>query len=79
MLKDFQEQQIKRATRMRSLKDTAVGVLWILIGIFFLVYRYFNINLFRTKPSMLDYLIGGLFILYGGWRIYRGYKKDYFR
>jgi len=79
MLKDFQEQQIKRTTRLRSLKDTAVGVLWILIGIFFLVYRYFNINLFRTKPSMLDYLIGGLFILYGAWRVYRGYKKDYFR
>jgi hypothetical protein len=24
-------------------------------------------------------LLGGLFILYGLWRVYRGYKKDYYR
>jgi len=25
------------------------------------------------------YVFSGLWLLYGGWRIYRGYKKNYYR
>jgi hypothetical protein len=79
MLEDFQDQQRKRLARVRSTMDFTMGTLLFLIGIFFLLYKKLGVNIFPNKPSELDYFIGGLFILYGGWRVYRGYKKDYFR
>lgn len=79
MLEDFQEQQRKRVSRVRSMMDFTMGGLLILIGLWFLTYEKLGINLFRREPSMIDYFIGGLFLLYGIWRIYRGYKKDYYK
>jgi hypothetical protein len=32
---------------------------------------------FPTAP--FNYIFGGLCLLYGGFRIYRGFKKNYFR
>ena len=58
--------------------DFTMGSLLFLIGVFFLTYEKLGINVFNRKPSTIDYLIGGLFVLYGLWRIYRCYKKDYF-
>ena len=29
--------------------------------------------------KLFRYMFGGISFLYGGWRIYRGYKKEYFR
>jgi len=59
--------------------DYGMGIILVLIGSWFLVYEKMNINFFRREPSSIDYFIGGLFVLYGIWRIYRGYKKNYFR
>jgi len=79
MLEDFQEENRKRTARIRSFMDTVMGILLIFMGLYFVFYRNLGINVFKQKPSDLDYAIGGLFIIYGAWRIYRGYKKDYFR
>lgn len=64
---------------MRSILDYGMGVLFLLIGLYFLLYENLDMNIFRQKPTALDKAIGALFVLYGGWRIYRGYKKHYFR
>jgi threonine/homoserine/homoserine lactone efflux protein len=79
MLEDFQEQQRKRMARMRSFMDYTMGSLLFLLGLFFLSYEKLGLNVFNRRHSTIDYLIGALFILYGIWRIYRGYKTDYFR
>jgi hypothetical protein len=79
MLEDYQEQQRKKITRMKSTMDFVRGGLLLLIGLYFLTYQKLGINVFKKNPSDIDYFIGGLFVLYGIWRIYRGYKKDYFR
>ena len=79
MLEDFQEEQRKKVTRVRSMMDFVMGGLIILIGLYFLLYDIFKINVFNRQPSMLDKIIGAVFILYGVWRIYRGNKKDYYR
>jgi hypothetical protein len=79
MLEDFQEDQRRRISRMRSIMDFTMGSLLVLLGLFFLFYEQLGLNVFNRRPSPIDYFIGGLFILYGIWRIYRGYKKDYFR
>ncbi|HEX6334027.1 MAG TPA: hypothetical protein VFZ78_07355 [Flavisolibacter sp.] len=79
MLEDFQEKQQRKVARLRSSMDITMGILIILIGIYFIVYDRLGINVFNREPSSIDYLIGTLFLLYGFWRVYRGYKKDYFK
>jgi uncharacterized membrane protein HdeD (DUF308 family) len=79
MTDDFKDRQNRQTTRVRSLMDYAMGVLLLVIGSYFLAYRELGINVFRQKPSVIDYFIGALFVLYGVFRIYRGYKKNYFR
>jgi hypothetical protein len=53
-------------------------VVFLCAGILFLFYEQLGIDFGRT-PSVLDIVIGILFLAYGGWRIYRGYKKNYFK
>jgi threonine/homoserine/homoserine lactone efflux protein len=79
MIEEYDQQRKKQVSRMRSITDYVMGILFISIGIYFLIYEKLGINIFRREPSPVDYLIGSLFIVYGGWRLYRGYKKNYFR
>jgi threonine/homoserine/homoserine lactone efflux protein len=72
MIEDFQEQQRKRTMRIRSFMDFTMGGLFIAIGIVLLVYQVGTLGEINRKG------LGVLFILYGIWRIYRGYKKNYF-
>jgi uncharacterized membrane protein HdeD (DUF308 family) len=80
MIEKYQEEQRKKTSRLRSLMDMTMGLLVVFIGICFLLYEQLNLKkIFGKEHSSLDYVIAGLFIVYGIWRIYRGYKKDYFR
>lgn len=79
MLEEYQEEQRRKASRVRSVMDFTMGVILIVAGLYFLLYRQLGVNLFNREPSDIDYLLGALFVLYGSWRIYRGYKKDYYR
>jgi hypothetical protein len=74
-MNQYQEQEQAKVNRIRSIMDFAMGILLIFLGAYFFAYRHLGINFFQREPSEVDYLIGGLFCLYGGWRIYRGYKK----
>jgi len=78
MHEDYQREQRKRAAQMRSVLDFTMGGLLVIFGIYFLVYSRLGINFFNRKPSPIDYFLGALFVLYGIWRIYRGYKKNYY-
>jgi uncharacterized membrane protein len=73
MLEDFEEQQRKRTTRIRSFMDFIMGGLLLVAGILLLIYKVGNLDDINRKG------LGILFALYGAWRIYRGYKKNYFR
>ena len=79
MIEEYEQKRRKQLTRMRSTMDTVMGILFVLVGIYFLVYDEMGWNVFNRDPSSIDYAISTLFILYGAWRLYRGYKKDYFR
>lgn len=72
MIEDFREQQQKRTVRIRSFMDFTMGGLLVVAGTFLLIYKVGNLDDINRKG------LGGLFILYGIWRIYRGYKKNYF-
>ena len=79
MIEDYQNEHRKKVTRVRSVMDYIMGAIIILIGVYFLLYETLGLNVFRREPSPLDKLLGGVFILYGIWRMYRGYKKNYFK
>jgi uncharacterized membrane protein len=73
MLEDFEEQQRKRTARIRSFMDFIMGGLLVVAGTLLLIYKVGNLDDLNRKG------LGVLFVLYGAWRIYRGYKKNYFK
>lgn len=79
MIEDYQEKQVKQRTRMMSMMNYIMGAVFFLIGVYFLIYEKMGWPLLEREPSSIDYFIGLLFILYGAWRMYRGYKKNYYR
>jgi threonine/homoserine/homoserine lactone efflux protein len=78
MTEEYEKQRRKQVNSMRSIMDYTMGIIFFGLGMYFLLYEKLGMNFLNRKPSTIDYLIGGLFVLYGGWRIYRGYKKNYF-
>ncbi|MCU7547855.1 hypothetical protein OCK74_01960 [Chitinophagaceae bacterium LB-8] len=78
-MNDYENEKRKQVSLMRSILDYGMGTVFFLIGLYFMLYDILDINIFPRKPSAMDKLIGLIFIAYGGWRIYRGYKKNYFR
>jgi hypothetical protein len=65
---------------MRSLLDYGMGILIMAAGFFFFFREHFNTALNeRRPPDEIDKIFGVLCFLYGAWRIYRGYKKNYYR
>src|SRR5512138_1128492 len=73
MIEDFQEQQRKKTVRIRSFMDFTMGGLLVVAGSALLIYKVGNLDDINRKG------LGVLFVLYGLWRIYRGYKKNYFK
>lgn len=80
IIDEYEKKRKKDLERIRSIVDYTMGVLFVGLGIFFLVRYQQKITLkYLGDPDWLDIALGALFILYGGWRLYRGYKKNYFR
>ncbi len=65
---------------MKSLLDYGMGLLILLAGVFFFFRDKFKIS-FNEKfpPNDIDKIFGAMCVMYGCWRIYRGYKKNYFK
>ncbi len=66
----------KRYRIRRSIMDYGMGILIICLGIFFLIASRLGVTF--NIDDLFRYLFGGLCILYGIFRVYRGYKKNYF-
>lgn len=81
MFEEYENKKRKQISLMRSLLDYGMGVLIILAGIFFFFRAKFDIGDFNENypPDTIDKVFGGICILYGLWRVYRGYKKNYFK
>jgi hypothetical protein len=60
---------------LQTLLDTGRGVLIVGFGVFFLIAPRLGYDFAVDNP--IRYGFSGLCLLYGGWRIYRGYKKNY--
>lgn len=69
---EFEEKQIRHEGRLRSFYDFGMGILWSIAGVFFLGYRKLGFN-FDFDPLVTS-IFGGACVLYGIFRIWRGYK-----
>ena len=65
--------------RMRSIMDYGMGILWASMGVFFIYIREFNTGIEARFDNSTMKALGGICILYGGFRIYRGIRKNYLK
>jgi hypothetical protein len=71
-----QDNRTRNYRTRRSIMDYGMGIVIIALGIFFLLASRFGVSF--NIDNLFRYLFGGLCILYGAFRVYRGYKKNYF-
>ena len=79
MVEEYEQKRKQQVSSMRSIMDYAMGIVFSFLGCAFLYYQISNKPFLGRRPDTLNYFIGALFLIYGVWRIYRGYKKNYFR
>jgi hypothetical protein len=76
MENDGSDRRKKGYVLMRTIMDYGMGIIIFGFGIFFLLAPRMGIGF--QIDDFYRYCFGGLCIIYGGWRVYRGYKKNYF-
>jgi hypothetical protein len=80
MFEEYEKKKRKQVSLMRSLMDYGMGLIIVLGGLFFFLRSKFNLPFNeRFPPNDIDKIFGIICIFYGSWRIYRGYKKNYFK
>ncbi len=80
MFEDYEKKKKKQVSLMRSILDYGMGVIILGLGVFFFFRDKFNIAFNEQfPPNNIDKIFGVVCMIYGVWRLYRGYKKNYFR
>lgn len=77
MENDYRERHRKNYDTMRTVYNVTMGLIIIGIGIMMLMNEKIGLNLFESFDPILIYAFSGLCFLYGGFRLYRGLKKNY--
>lgn len=80
MFEEYEKKKKKQISFMKSLLDYGMGFMIVLAGLFFLFRVKFRLSFNEQfPPNNIDKIFGVICIVYGCWRMYRGYKKNYFR
>ncbi len=81
MIEEYEKKKRKQVAMMKSLMDYGMGILILAGGAFFFFRGKLGKIPLNEKfpPDSIDYVFGAICLVYGAWRIYRGYKKNYFR
>ena len=79
MLEEYENKRRRQVSFMRSLMDYSMGIVIICLGGLLFFHDKFKLQITdRLTPNVVK-ILGVVFALYGAWRIYRGYKKNYFQ
>ena len=82
-LEEFEKEQIsdreKNTIRMRSITNYTMGVFFIAVGFFFMFPTKYTAQYVNQYDPLVIKLFAGLCWVYGLFRLYRGYKKNYYR
>ena len=80
MFEEYEKKKRKQVSLMKSLMDYGMGLLILLMGVFLFFRNKFHLEFNeRFPPDNIDKIVGGISIVYRVWRIYRGYRKSYFK
>ncbi|MDZ4809534.1 MAG: hypothetical protein SGI96_14890 [Bacteroidota bacterium] len=80
MFEEYEKKKRKQISFMKSLLDYGIGIMILFAGVFFFFRNKFHISFNeRFPPNDIDKIFGVICIVYGCWRIYRGYQKNYFK
>lgn len=82
-LEEFEKEELsdreKGYLRMRSIMDFGMGILWTGMGVFVIFIKKFSLDMAERYDSTAFKIFGAVCIVYGLFRVYRGYKKNYLR
>jgi hypothetical protein len=78
MATDFEDKRKKAYVNRRSFMDLGMGIIYAVLGGFFAFSQFFGIDM-EFPPKPFSYIFGGICMVYGGFRIYRGVSKNYFK
>lgn len=81
-LEEFEKEQLsereKSAVRMRSITNYVMGIFFIAMGFFFMFpVKYTEAYIKQYDPVIIK-VFAVICWIYGIFRMYRGYKKNYF-
>jgi hypothetical protein len=80
MIDEYERKKRKQIAMMRAMMDYGIGTIITFFGIFLFFRNKFHISFNESfPPNDIDKIFGVICVIYGGWRIYRGYQKKYFR
>jgi hypothetical protein len=77
MEKDFRDKQRKAYVIMRIIYDFSMAILILGMGFVVLFGEKLKIPQLTGVDPLFTYLFSGICLLYGGFRLYRGFKRDY--
>jgi len=77
MQESFRDKQQKSYNLMRMTYDLTMAVLILGMAVVLLLCERLKIDQISSIDTTFRYLFGGICILYGGFRLYRGIKRDY--
>jgi hypothetical protein len=82
-LEEFEKETLsareKGIIRMRSITNYGMGIFLVAAGFFFMFPTKYTWEFLSKYDPVLIKIFAVLCWLYGAFRIYRGYKKNYFR
>ena len=82
-LEEFEEEPLtqrqKAYLRTRGIVDYCMGLLWMSMGVFLVFKKYFKVPIAVQFDDPTFKVLGGICIIYGIFRMYRAYKKNYYR
>ncbi|MDB5231455.1 MAG: hypothetical protein JWN76_2260 [Chitinophagaceae bacterium] len=62
---------------MRTVYDMGMGIIILGVGLVLFFGKKMGIQKIEEMDPLMRNLFGGLCVIYGGFRLYRGIKKDY--
>ena len=81
-LEEFENEPLserqKGMIRMRSITNYGMGAFMILAGLFFMFPTRYTANFINQYDPTMIKIFAVVCWVYGAFRIYRGYKKNYF-
>ncbi len=77
MFEEYEKQKKLHRAQLQKVREFGMGGLFVLAGLFFLLRSHWELELnLRFPPDRTDVVFGAVCLLYGGWRLYRGYRAN---